>query len=161
MSNDVSIDERVFRAHIDMALFQSGVDRKRWRLVSIIWPHAIIAVSAVPRDKSAAEYALRFELTNYPKSAPTAQPWDIDDNSLLEPSKRPHGKSRVPMAFRTDWNNGQALYLPCDRAAIHGHEQWHQQHPSMIWSPDHDITQYLRIVYDLLNSNDYTGQRCS
>jgi hypothetical protein len=35
------------------------------------------------------------------------------------------------------------------------------QHPSMVWNPDGDITQYLRIVHDLLNSNDYTGPRCT
>jgi hypothetical protein len=29
----------------------------------------------------------------------------------------------------------------------------------MIWSPRRDITQYLHVIYELLNSGDYTGVR--
>jgi hypothetical protein len=29
----------------------------------------------------------------------------------------------------------------------------------MIWQPTGDITQYLSILYELLNSGDYTGPR--
>lgn len=149
-------DERVFREHIAKGPFLSGVERGRWRLISIDWPHAIIAVSAAPRENGLAEYALRFELSDYPQSGPTAQPWNVEKNIPLESEKRPCGKSRVSLAFR----DGPALYLPCDRKSIEGHENWRMQHPSMIWSPDGDITQYLRIVYELLNSRDYMGPRC-
>ncbi|MGD1152740.1 MAG: hypothetical protein ABR911_07705 [Syntrophales bacterium] len=64
------------------------------------------------------------------------------------------------MAFRTDWKNGIALYFPCDREAMDAaHAGWRTTHPWMLWSPSGDITQYLRIVYDLLNSSDYKGPR--
>lgn len=152
----MTVSEKVFRAHLENGPFQSGVARKSWRFISINWPHAIIAVSAATRKEAATEFYLRFELTDYPQTVPTAQSWDNEKNMLLEPNNRPCG-GRVSMAFRTDWEAGQALYLPCDRRAIMTHPDWRDKHPSMIWSPAGDITQYLRIVYDLLNSQDYSG----
>lgn len=152
-------DERVFRAHLDAGPFQSGVERGRWRLLSLAWPHAVIAVRAAERPGGPTEYALRFELTNYPQTPPTAQPWDPERTAPLQPARWPGGRSRIPPAFNPGWKSGQCLYLPCDRQAIEGHDGWRSQHPSMIWSPAGDITQYLRIVYDLLTSSDYSGPR--
>jgi hypothetical protein len=152
-------DERVFRAHLDAGPFQSGVDRGRWRLFSIAWPHAVIVIRAAERPGGPAEYALRFECTNYPQSPPTAQPWDAERGAPLEPARWPGGRTRVPLAFNPGWKGGQCLYLPCDRLSIEGHDGWRSQHPAMIWSPAGDLTQYLRIVYDLLNSSDYSGPR--
>lgn len=151
--------ERVFRSHLQAGPFVSGVDRGRWRLLSIAWPFAVIAVSAADRPSGPKEYALRFELSNYPQSPPTACPWDPEAERRLPPEHRPHGKHRVPMAFRTDWKDGQCLYLPVDRGAIEGHDGWRKKHPEMIWSPRGDICQYLRLVHELLNSEDYTGVR--
>jgi hypothetical protein len=161
MDKEMSPEESVFRGHIERGPFQSGVARGRWRLISIEWPFSIIAVAAAHRSNGPAEYFLRFDLTNYPQWAPTACPWNVECGAPLEASMRPHGKSRVDKAFRTDWKKGVALYLPCDREAIEGHDAWRTQHPSMLWNPNGDITQYLKIVYDLLNSNDYTGPRGS
>ena len=48
--------------------------------------------------------------------------------------------------------------LPCDRQSIEGHENWHGEHPSLIWDPTVGIVHYLRIVHDLLNSGDYLGR---
>ncbi|MGO8714490.1 MAG: hypothetical protein ACLPP9_09660 [Smithella sp.] len=158
---NLGVDESVFLDHIKGGPFQSGVARERWRLISIHWPYAVISVSASPRPNAPSEYALRFNLQNYPQSAPTARPWDTDLNAPLADNKRPHGVSRVSMAFRTDWKNGIALYLPCDREAIEGHDPWRTQHPAMIWDQNEGITLYLRIVHELLNSSDYTGTRSS
>ena len=155
------VDERVFMDDIEKGPFQSGVARGRWRLISVTWPYAIIAVSAAPRANSPGEFFLRFDLRNYPQSPPTARPWDIEQDAPLADSKRPHGASRVPKAFRTDWKEGTALYIPCDRVAIEGHDGWRTQHPSMIWNPVEGITLYLRVVHELLNSSDYTGIRSS
>lgn len=156
----VSPAERVFRAHLDQGPFQSGVDRGRWRMVSVNWPCAVIAVRAGERDNSPSEYAFRFELSNYPASPPSACPWNETNNSILEFNSWPGGQGRIPAAFRPDWKNGSCLYLPCDRYSIEGHNGWISQHPEMIWNPQGDITQYLKIIYDLLNSEDYTGVRC-
>lgn len=152
-------DERVFRAHLEAGPFQSGVDRGRWRLLSVDWPHAVIAVQAADHPGGPPEYAFRFELSNYPQSPPTAQPWDAELGAPLAHVRWPNGRSRIPPAFNPGWKGGLCLYLPCDRLSIEGHDAWRNQHPSMIWSSAGDITQYLRIVYDLLNSGDYTGLR--
>ncbi len=153
----MSPDEQVFRMHIERGPFQSGVARQRWRLLSIDWPYVLIGISAAAREDAPSEYTFRFECSNYPQAAPTAQLWDTDRTAPLEHRRWPTGRSRVPLAFNPKWKNGQCLYLPCDRLSMEGHEPWRSQHPSMIWSPANDITLYLRIVYDLLNSNDYTG----
>ncbi len=153
----MSPDEQVFRMHIERGPFQSGVARQRWRLLSIDWPYVLIGISAAAREGAPSEYIFRFECSNYPQAAPTAQLWDTDRTAPLEHRRWPAGRSRVPLAFNPKWKNGQCLYLPCDRLSMEGHEPWRSQHPSMIWSPANDITLYLRIVYDLLNSNDYTG----
>lgn len=155
----MGVDEKAFMDDIGNGPFQSGVARGRWRLISVSWPHAVIAVSAAPRSNAPDEYVLRFNLGNYPQSLPTARPWDTKLDAPLADSKRPHGVSRVPRAFRTDWKNGIALYIPCDREALPGHDDWRTRHPSMIWDPKQGITFYLRIVHELLNSSDYTGVR--
>ena len=152
-------DEHVFRTHLEGGSFQSGVDRGRWRLGSIAWPHAIISIRAAERPGGPTEYTLRFDCSDYPQSPPTAQPWNPELDQPLEHARWPGGRARLPLAFNPNWKGGQCLYLPCDRLSITGHDGWLSQHPSMIWFPTGDITQYLRIVYDLLNSSDYTGPR--
>lgn len=151
-------DERVFRAHVGRGAFLSGEDRGRWRLVSIDWPHAVICVSAAPRDGGPEEYAFRFGLSDYPQSPPTAHPWDLESDSPLDTGRWPGGTSHVSRAFNPLWNP-RAIYVPFDRQAIAGHDAWRTQHPHLIWSPDRDITLYLRTLYELLNSSDYTGPR--
>ena len=151
-------DERTFRQHLAGGAFLRGSARGRWRLVKIAWPHAVIAVSAAPRAGSPSEYGFRFELTNYPQVPPTAQSWDLEHDRPLEPGRWPTGRSRLAGAFNPGWN-AQALYLPCDRLAIQGHDAWVTQHPSMIWRPSGDITQYLSVLHELLTSGDYTGAR--
>lgn len=153
-------DEQVFHAHLAGGPFQSGVDRGRWRLVSVNWPHAVIAVSAAARANAPAEYAFRFELSNYPVTPPTAQLWDEAAQTQLPDRRWPGGGGRIAHAFNPGWKGGTCLYLPCDRHSIEGHDGWRTQHPEMIWSPAGDITQYLKIIYDLLHSEDYTGLRC-
>ena len=150
-------DEQVFRDHLGRGSFRSGVARGRWRLLSLEWPYAVIAVAAAPRTGGPSEYAFRFQLTNYPTAAPTAQPWDADQDQPSRFDRRPCGPKRVSKAFRTDWKEGTCLYLPCDREALAGHDQWRTQHPSLVWTPEKDITHYLQIVHELLNSSDYTG----
>lgn len=155
----MDIAESVLRAHLEAGPFQSGVDRGRWRLVVLDWPHVVIAVTAAPRPGAPMEYAFRFECTGYPQVPPTAQPWSEVLKGGLPPAQWPGGRSRVPFAFNPSWKGGQCLYLPCDRLSIEGHDPWRTQHPSLIWSPRRDITQYLAVIYELLNSSDYTGLR--
>ncbi len=161
MEQDAGPDERVLRADLEKGPFVNGVDRGKWRFISINWPYIVIAVSAATREDAPGEYAFRFDCTGYPQLGPTAQLWDLELESLLPLAKWPGGKSRVPASFRPDWQGGQCLYLPCDRISLNGHDTWRHQHPEKIWSPDKDISLYLRVLHELLNSNDYTGLRSS
>jgi hypothetical protein len=149
-------DERKFRSDIAAPVFVLGVETGRWRLVSIAWPHAVIAVTAAHRKNSPDEFVLRFDLTHYPVDAPTAMPWDPGTEVMLPAERRPKG-DRVGHAFRTDWESGRALYVPCDRVALNGHGAWAEQYPSWTWDPSKDITLYLRLVHQRLNDPDYTG----
>lgn len=154
-------DESIFRAHLEAGPFLNGVDRGRWRLVSVDWPHAIIAVAAGEREGSPEEFAFQFDVSNYPQSSPTSRPWDISTGSALVLSKWPAGTGRIEKAF-CGYKEGTCLYLPCDRNALdEGHAAWLTQHPEMIWKPASDITHYLRIIHDLLHSKDYKGVRGS
>ena len=153
----MNLDEQIFRAHVAEGPFQSGVDIKKWELVSIDWPHVVISVSATPHKEWPSVYYFRFECTNYPNSAVTGQPWDVKQNAPLEKAKWPGGKNRVPKVFNPDWNNGQCLYLPCDRIADQWTHRLAAEAFSPVWGPDRDITLYLGAIHELLNSSDYTG----
>lgn len=158
MGSVIAPDHRSLLEHLESAPFLLGVAEGRWRLVEVEWPHVVIAISAAPRPNSPAEYVMRFECSGYPVGA-TGRPWDVERKCPLEPRRWPGGKNRVPAAFRTDWNGGTCLYLPCDKIAIAGHDNWLTQLPSMCWSRARGIVSYLEVVSELLNSNDYTGVR--
>jgi hypothetical protein len=155
--------EQAFLADAGKAKFQNGVDKGRWRLVegSERWPIVCIEVAALAKLNAPAGYAFRFDLTGYPEQPPTARLWDVTTGSPLLRAKWPGGKGRVTAAFNPDWNAESAIYLPCDRVALVGHDAWRQQHPHLLWSSRGDITQYLWILYDLLNSPEYGGLRPS
>lgn len=152
----VAPDERALRTALKTAGYQSGVDSGRWRLVSLEWPVGVFAVSAAEHPGSPSEYGLRIDLAGYPQQAPTATPWDLYLNAVLAPERRPNG-TRVGHVFRTDWEEGQALYAPWDRVALQGHSNWSEQHPEHVWHPGRDISFFLKCVHELLNSDDYKG----
>lgn len=149
-------DERTFRAHLEEGPFRAGVEAGRWWLVAIDWPIAFMAIRAAHRPASPDAFILKFELSNYPATGPTAAPWDPVTGTLTGADRRPKG-DRVGLAFRTNWKDGQALYIPCDRQAFDGHEGWANQHPQWVWDPGKDITLYLRLASELLNDDDYLG----
>jgi hypothetical protein len=149
-------DERTFRDHVERATFRAGVSHGRWRLIEVDWPSALIEVAAVARKSSPTSFILRFELSNYPASGPTAGLWDPATGNYVVADKRPKGH-RQTLAFRADWERGEALYLPCDRRAIADHGGWAPQARGMLWTADADITAYLLVVSDLLTGDDYEG----
>jgi hypothetical protein len=150
-------DERSFRTHIDAGPFQAGVQRGDWNCGSIEWPHAIITVRAAARPSGPEAFALQFELDQYPQQLPTARPWDPTTNQPLAQELWPIGE-QASGVFNPNWNQG-ALYIPCDRVAIHEHPGWNNDYPSYRWDPARDITQYLRVVRDVLNGPGYAGVR--
>jgi hypothetical protein len=153
----VSPEERTFRSHLAAGPFQAGRDRGDWKCLSIAWPNAVITVRAAPRAGAPDQVALFFDLEGYPRQAPTARPWDAVANAPLPFELWPQG-SRASMAFNPGWNNGLALYIPCDRLAFAGHEaSWEQQYPAYLWDPKRGIVRYLKTVREILHSSDYTG----
>jgi hypothetical protein len=102
------------------------------------------------------EYVLRLDCVGYPQQPPTGGPWGPDRNAILAFHLWPHSRGgRVATVFRTDWKNGTALYLPCDRESITGHDNWRHELPSKIWRPAAGINQYLELVHELLTCADY------
>lgn len=140
--------------------FRCGEIEGRWRHISTSWPFVVIAVAAPPRPSAPIEFGFRFECSGYRRSPPTAQPWDFAANTPLAAGSWPTGPSHVSAVFRPDWKGGTCLYLPCDRIALDGHDQWRTDHPSRLWQPERGILCYLEQIYGLLNYSDYTGIRC-
>lgn len=155
--DSMSPDERVFREHVTSTRFREGVERGRWRIVGeIAWPVVLVAVAAAPRDGAPPEHAVRFDLTGYPETAPTATPWNPAAGGVLEQELRPKGE-RVGRVFRIDWENGKALYAPFDRVALNSHPNWKTQYPRQAWNSTRDLTWLLQILHEMLNNDDYTG----
>jgi hypothetical protein len=148
--------ERTVRAHLNGARFQSGIDEGWWRLLSLDWPNALIAVSAAPRENGPPEFVLRFDLSGYPQPGPTAGLWDLSTNALLAPELRPKGDP-AGHVFRTNWENGRALYAPWDHVALDTHGDWPQKHPRQAWHARRDLTFYLVNTWDVLNNDGYLG----
>jgi len=145
-------DQRAFEADVAKAAFRLGQAEERWRLIIMVWPVVFFGVVA----KDGREYVLRLNCTGYPQVEPTGGPWDMKIDQVLAFDLWPRGKGgRVSAVFRTDWKNGTALYFPCDRESILGHDNWRKEMPSKIWRPADGIVQYLELVYELLQSCDY------
>lgn len=148
-------DERAFCADLERAPFLMGVADGRWKLLSMKGVIAVISVTA----KDGREYALRFDVRGYPNTPPTARLWDPAKNEPLAVSKWPRSAcaGRLGAVFRTDWKAGTALYLPCDREAIEGHDGWRVQMPSKLWRPSVGIVHYLEQVHELFHCADYAA----
>jgi hypothetical protein len=147
-------DERAFRADIERPAFLLGRLEGRWQLLALNWPIAIIEITA----RDGLGYALRFDTCGFPDTPPTARPWDAQQNAALPFERWPRSRGgRLGHVFRTGWKSGTALYLPCDREAIAGHDNWRTEMPSKIWRPSVGIVHYLELVHELLNSSDYAA----
>ena len=95
------------------------------------------------KARDGIEYGFRFHCADYPHTAVTAQPWDIENDSRLPAEQWPTGQKRVSYAFNPGWHNGTCLYLPCDRQSIEGHENWRNEYPALLWDPKKGICKYL------------------
>lgn len=147
-----SPDERALSADLAKPSFRLAELEGRWRLVKFSWPHIFISITALDDRK----FVLRFDCAGYPERAPTAGLWDMSKGMQLDFAMWPQGRGgRLSSVFRTNWKNGSALYLPCDRTSFEGHENWRQEMPSKIWNPKFGLNQYLELVHELLNCADY------
>jgi hypothetical protein len=151
LSTPLPPDRQLLDCDLAAPEFRCGEVEGRWRHVATRWPHVILAISATGRPSGPTEYGFRFECSGYRATPVTAQPWDLEADEPLPPSRWPAGSSVVASVFRPDWKQGKCLYLPCDRLAIEGHENWRHEYPSRLWQPSRGIICYLEQVYELLN----------
>jgi hypothetical protein len=149
-------DERPLLEHVAGGRFQAGVHAGRWRLVSLDWPIALIAVSAAPRPNAPSEFTIRFDLSDYPHSAPTGGLWDEGANTYLAENRRPKG-DHAGRIFRGDWEGGRAMYAAWDRVALQGHPGWAAAYPRSAWNARRDLTFILANIFEVLNADDYLG----
>ena len=154
VNGDASVapDHTTLLGHLDAAPFLLGEMNGRWRLRDIAWPFVFVDVMA--RDGRA--YTLRLQCDGYP-GAPTGAFWDLATGHWLAAHHWPRAGARFGSALRTDWQNGNALYIPCDRTSIAGHEAWLQLHPAWVWSPAVGVARYLDVVWTMLNGDDYVA----
>lgn len=149
-----SPDKCLFKAHLEGAPFVAGVDDGRWGIAGgeelKEWPFCRMWVQVDSRYTARQPLGLRFRVDNYPALAPTAQPWNNESNAPLVPSDWPRGPRNVSSVFNPGWN-ATALYAPCDRVAMAGHDAWRQVHPQWWWTPNHTIVEYLTFVFRVLN----------
>lgn len=138
--------------HLEQAPFVMGEMNGRWRLHDISWPFVYVAVRA--RDRR--EFTLRLQCDGYPGLL-TGAFWDSVDGTWLPAHHWPRTGARFGAALRTDWQGGTALYIPCDRNSIAGHEQWLQLHPAWAWDATIGIARYLDVVWTMLNGEDYVA----
>lgn len=145
-------DERALLGDLGKGLFRLGVAEQNWRLERVQWPKVHIAL----RARDSRWFSLRFDCTNYPVWAPTACLWDFERDARLVVELWPKSRGgRVAAVFNPGWKDGSALYLPCDRETMPGHDAWLTTMPALVWRPADGIVQYLEIVHELLNSHDY------
>lgn len=152
-------DTAILHQHVNDADFQTGVDNGRWGISNEnseypTWPVIIIWIKATPKTNGPERFYFRFDLSGYPSSAPTACPWNIETSTRLDNGSWPKGSRFVSNTFNPGWNPA-ALYAPCDRIAMQGHDGWRTQFPDLWWQPSFKITVYLNFLHRLLNSSDY------
>lgn len=148
-------NESLLKAHLEGAAFLAGVDCGRWGLHSVAdLTFPVIWVRGDRRLVQAGRVYLRFDTSEYPQQAPTACPWDITTNEKLAPGLWPKGASAATV-FNPAWN-ASALYAPCDRVAMKGHEaNWKGLCPQWWWQPTFTIVVYLEFVHVCLNPADH------
>jgi len=156
----MKLDLKLFLSHVNDAPFLLGCEEGKWGIYdknNIVsdWPNIVIWVKAPDKKDCLPKYYLRFNLSGYSNQAPTSCPWDVANNKKLEYSKWPKGRKFVSSIFKPTWKNGDALYCPCDRVAMQGHERWKNDHPDTWWKSNDTIVKYLNYIYGILNSGDY------
>jgi hypothetical protein len=148
--SDVHEDQARLLAHLESGSFLIGTEDGRWKLQEVIWPFVLVDVMAFNGDV----YTLRLQCEGYPTQPPTGIFWDMVNNIPLASNRWPRAGVRVGQALRPD---GAALYIPCDRLSIAGHDQWTQLYSSWLWDAQVGLTRYLQVVSELIGGTDYVS----
>ncbi|MCW3122609.1 MAG: hypothetical protein JWQ38_2101 [Flavipsychrobacter sp.] len=157
----MSPDLSAFIRDVEKVDFQTGITEGSWGIEDDhpqypSWPIVFIWIKASPKENHPNKFYLRFNLEGYPSTAPTACLWDMQLNTQLHESKRPRGDRYVSAVFHSGMTLGNALYLPCDRVAMVGHEStWRDSQSNLWWKSTFTIIKYVGYVHFLLTSADY------
>jgi hypothetical protein len=154
-------DLQLLKKHVGEAQFIMGIEDGKWGILDFhpelpTWPFIFFWVKAREKTNHPDKYFFRFDLSGYPELAPTACPWDPENNTPLQAKQWPKGPKQVSKVFNPAWN-ANALYAPCDRLAMSGHELWRTVHPNLWWQSSFKIIIYLTFIFRLLNSEDYAS----
>lgn len=133
--------------------FLSGEEDGRWSFRNVEWPYVLVDL----RARNGDQFTLRLLCDGYPEQAPTGAFWDAQNKAHLPAARWPRAGAHRGQALKADWQNGTALYIPCDRQSITGHDQWRQLYPAWLWNPSIGLTRYLNVVSELLNGDDYVA----
>jgi len=146
--------EAVVDTNIASVRFRAGAKRGSWRLISYEFPVLFMAVSAISPTGDPEEYCFRFELTDFPGTAPEVKIWNQEKMAVLEIGNRPKGSRRVLEAFKANWPelNGGSVYRPWERSGLQ-HNGWSTAHPGLAWHPGRDLSFILEDLHGLLTSN--------
>lgn len=151
MTRAAELSQKAISAELEGARFLAGSLRKRWRLISYEYPIMFIGVSNGSPEDNSKEYVFRFELTDFPSTAPDVRIWDLSSNNVLAKDKRPKGSQRVNEAFK-EWNEGN-IYRPWERTGV-THNNWIQDHPELTWHSNRGLIFILEDLHGLISSSD-------
>jgi hypothetical protein len=163
------MDEKLFKEHLMLPEYLFGESQGMWGQVQISdldgemgpkWPHSLFWISVPPLGKRGFDkYYVMVELSNYNVDAPSGCFWDIEKNCRLNNSLWPKVTGPLSQGFRIDWQNLFEFYAPWDRGG-RAHPEWAQANKAVSWkSGESKIHDYLGIIYDILNSENYHGTR--
>lgn len=153
----MDLDEQAALEDLASARFADGVNRGKWRVVAqLIWPHAVIAVSAASRPNSPSEFHFRVDFDRYRDRGPSFIPWDSLNGHVLPVAMRPKG-GYLDQIFRQTWGDLDALYVPWDGATLERKQEWRNKYPSQTWNQTTDLAWTLQHLYDILHHGDYVG----
>jgi hypothetical protein len=146
-------NQQALAEHLAAGRFRAGVARGRWRLIKTQWPFAFIEVI----DRNGHWVCIRLECSGYPERPPQGTPWNVELDQQLSGDKWPRG-GRVSQVFNPGWKNGTALYIPCDRESIIGHDNWYRELPHLIWNSAKGIIHYIEAIHEVLQSHELQHQ---
>ena len=147
------------RALLEQDLAVPAIPMRRDRGPLASCRHALAPRHLRRRGAAASERAgpVRFPLRMLglpadPGNRPAMEHWPIN---RCRPRSGPTGGPIVPSVFRPEWQQGQCLYLPCDRMSIDGHDQLAQPTSQPPVATRTRIICYLEQIYELFNQSDY------
>jgi len=138
-----SVGERLLQKHLKRDGFLTGVEEGAWRLVNIMWPHAVFAIGdafSSRDDKPVVDFCLE----GYPIDAPTLQLWDLSTNMPVAVNAWPKWyidfiTRYYPDLARVRLEPYTPELLTISTAVVERQKVWRGRR----WAPSGDVTQVL------------------